>query len=874
MTFIGKTYDMLIRTFQKARKTGVSPFEIIKGPHEAKKIRKRRRSDIDEEDEETDLTIFTYTPPFVTGTMKEYQIEGLNWLIRQYENNLNGILADEMGLGKTLQTLSFLCFLKQVKKTNGPSLIITPKSTLENWKRECERWTPSMRPLILSGTKDERRDIISEMKKAKKSNKLNFDICVVSYEVSLIEASYLMKYNWECLVIDEAHRVKNENSNLAKTARLFPSRSCILLTGTPLQNNLHELWALLNFICPDLFACPNEFHQWLEVDIESQQETPGQDRKAKLLRQILEPFLLRRIKSEIDLPLPPKKETNLYIGLSKLQKTWYRILAQRDFSVLTDAGPVRQLQNTLVQLRKCCNHPYLFQGVEPGPPYVTNEALIEASSKLEVLDKLLKMLRAKGSKVLIFSQMSRVLDILEDYCVYREYDFCRIDGSTPHDERTEEMDIFNQADSSKFVFLLTTRAGGLGINLTGADTVIIYDSDWNPQADRQALARAHRIGQTRPVSVFRFVTIGTVEEKILERAQQKLRLDQIVIQSQVKKGVEKGEMLSIITHGLAELFDEDDKTDDILSIEDIIRQGEEKTKALNDKFSVMGLDDLNDYSIVASEPDLKIIAKKNMESKPPIDIGRSRRTSKRKIDMRPDTIHEHHLPSKRLIDLVRRDELLYISRNGLDGDSMASNMYVYNECFGMRRHQIQKLADEVNDLTENERQEIKDLTKDLFINWTIKETKILIKYLEGHFKIDWSELVDLIPTKTKEEIEGYYKKFYEYDHLYITAKKKIDKKTKEIRDVESIKDTVRKYVSSHEEYDRPGSGWRYEEKDDLFFLKIIAEEDPYDDLTYKKILNHIHNNFLFEFNIFLKTRTLEDIKRRCLYLIDYLVPED
>merc|ERR1719379_2815811 len=249
------------------------------------------------------------------------------------------------------------------------------------------------------------------------------------------------------------------------------------------------------------------------------------------LHRLLRPFLLRRLKVEVEKSLPPKKETILKIGMSEMQLKWYKNLMQKDIDAINGAGERSRLLNIVMQLRKCCNHPYLFQGAEPGPPFTTDMHLIENSGKMVLLDKLLPKLQARDSRVLIFSQMTRLLDILEDYCLFRGYKYCRIDGSTDGVVRQEAIDAYNCEGSEKFVFLLSTRAGGLGISLATADTVILYDSDWNPQADLQAQDRAHRIGQKKPVSVYRLVTENSIEEKIVERAQTKLKLDAMVVQS-------------------------------------------------------------------------------------------------------------------------------------------------------------------------------------------------------------------------------------------------------------------------------------------------------------------------------------------------------
>ena len=257
---------------------------------------------------------------------------------------------------------------------------------------------------------------------------------------------------------------------------------------------------------------------------------------------------------------------------------------------MNSGGDRSRLLNMVMQLRKCCNHPYLFQGAEPGPPFFTDEHLVENSGKMVLLDKLLKKLKEKGSRVLIFSQMTRLLDILEDYLIFRRYKYCRIDGNTDGETREDMIDSYNAPGSEKFVFLLSTRAGGLGINLTTADTVVIYDSDWNPQMDLQAMDRAHRIGQTKEVSVFRFCTDGSVEEKVIEKAYKKLALDALVIQQgrlqENQKNVNKEELLSMVRYGADKIFD--GTTNSTITDEDIdtiIAKGEDETKLLNEKMA-------------------------------------------------------------------------------------------------------------------------------------------------------------------------------------------------------------------------------------------------------------------------------------------------
>ncbi|OUM67947.1 hypothetical protein PIROE2DRAFT_25646, partial [Piromyces sp. E2] len=441
---------------------------------------KRRRKSEKEEDEEIlreekkhqKTVILTESPSYIkNGKLREYQLQGLNWLISLYNNGINGILADEMGLGKTLQTISFLGFLKFHKNNKGPHLVIVPKSTLHNWVSEFNKWIPEFNVFMFHGNKEERAKLVKN-----KLLSIDFEVCVTSYEICLLEKAQFRKLSWRYIIIDEAHRIKNENSALSQIVREFNCRNRLLLTGTPLQNNLHELWALLNFLLPDVFNKSEDFDSWFEL------QGKDQDKVVQQLHKILSPFLLRRIKVDVEKSLLPKKKINLYVGMSSMQRMWYRKILEKDIDAVNGAGGKREnktrLLNIVMQLKKCCNHPYLFDGAEPGPPYTTDQHLVDNSGKMAILDKLLVHLKANGSRVLLFSQMSRMLDILEDYCLWKGYDYCRIDGQTSHDDRIQSIDEFNKPNSSKFIFLLTTRAGGLGINLATADIVIMYDSDW------------------------------------------------------------------------------------------------------------------------------------------------------------------------------------------------------------------------------------------------------------------------------------------------------------------------------------------------------------------------------------------------------------
>ncbi|RID73646.1 hypothetical protein BRARA_B00782 [Brassica rapa] len=415
---------------------------------------------------------------YLNGEMRDYQLAGLNWLIRLYENGINGILADEMGLGKTLQTISLLAYLHEYRGINGPHMIVTPKSTIGNWMNEIRRFCPVLRAVKFLGNPEERRYIREELLVAGK-----FDVCVTSFEMAIKEKTTLRRFSWRYIIIDEAHRIKNENSLLSKTMRIFNTNYRLLITGTPLQNNLHELWALLNFLLPEVFSSAETFDDWFQISGENDQQEVVQQ-----LHKVLRPFLLRRLKSDVEKGLPPKKETILKVGMSQMQKQYYKALLQKDLEVVNGGGERKRLLNIAMQLRKCCNHPYLFQGAEPGPPIPQEITFVLVISgvflflgKMVLLDKLLPKLKERDSRVLIFSQMTRLLDILEDYLMYRGYQYCRIDGNTGGDERDASIEAYNKPGSEKFVFLLSTRAGGLG-------------KLYNEECDRFMVCMVHKVG--------------------------------------------------------------------------------------------------------------------------------------------------------------------------------------------------------------------------------------------------------------------------------------------------------------------------------------------------------------------------------------------
>uniref|UniRef100_A0A672HZ12 Chromodomain helicase DNA binding protein 1-like n=1 Tax=Salarias fasciatus TaxID=181472 RepID=A0A672HZ12_SALFA len=449
--------------------------------------------------------------------LRAYQLDGVQWLTQCLSNQQGSILGDEMGLGKTCQTISLLVYISGALGKKGPFLVLSPLSVLENWRNELECFAPSLNVLCYKGDKERRAELQRETKTQ------DFQVLLTTYEMCLKDASFLKQWKWKVLVVDEAHRLKNQNSLLHVTLTQFSVGFRVLLTGTPIQNNIQELYSLLTFIQPNIFTA-DESDRFVKVYSQVQ----SQPSLAAELQSILEPFLLRRIKSEVAVDLPKKTELVVYHGMSVLQKKYYKAVLMKDLEAFgNDQGNKNRLLNILMNLRKCVDHPYLFDGVEPEP-FQIGEHLVEASGKLCLLDSLLTFLHKGSHRVLLFSQMTRMLDILQDYMEYRGYSYERLDGSVRGEERNLAVKNFGSKDI--FVFLLSTKAGGVGLNLTAADTVIFVDSDFNPQNDLQAAARCHRIGQTRPVKVIRLLARDTVEEIMYSRAVSKLQLTNTVIE--------------------------------------------------------------------------------------------------------------------------------------------------------------------------------------------------------------------------------------------------------------------------------------------------------------------------------------------------------
>lgn len=675
------------------------------------------------------------------------------------------------------------------------------------------------------------------------------------------------------------------------------------------------MWALLNFLLPDVFSSSQDFDDWFQM------QGSDPDQVVQQLQKVLQPFLLRRIKAEVEKSLLPKKRINLYVDMADMQRKWYQKLLEKDIEAVNGAlkgkeGKTRLL-NIVMQLRKCCNHPYLFDGAEPGPPFTTEYHLVENSGKMMILDKLLARLKESGSRVLLFSQMSRMLNILEDYCFWRGFDYCRIDGQTAHEDRVESIDEFNKPNSKKFIFLLTTRAGGLGINLATADIVVMFDNDWNPQVDLQAEDRAHRIGQKKQVVVFRFMTENTVEEKIIDKATQKLRLDQLVIQqgrSTQSKAASKDDLLSMIQFGANEIFNSASKSSSQkeIDIEEILKRSEEKTKELNKKYNQMGFDELQKFTVggegssvyqwegedfsnkrKSESIGLTWIQPTKRERKVNYAVdqyyrdalrtgGRSAGVSKQPSAPRPpklESIYDFQFYPGRLSELLDKEILAY--RRSV-GWTVPANRQLESgeteEDVEKQRIQEQALIDNAEPLTEQEIEEKEALLKQGFGTWTKKDFNAFVKASEKYGREDLANISTEIDGKTAEEVEAFAKTFWErYEELagillvllavliildWEKLIQNIERGESKIRKQGEIQEMINTKVSKSKHplqqlrLNYGGSkGKNFTEEEDRFLLVMLAKFGFSTDDVYDKIRQEIKRSSMFRFDWFFKSRT-------------------
>ncbi|KAI9493291.1 SNF2 family N-terminal domain-containing protein [Zychaea mexicana] len=571
------------------------------------------------------FSILREQPSFIQGgTLRDYQLHGASWMYWLWCNNKNGILADEMGLGKTVQTISFLSTLFHKHSVYGPFLVVVPLSTSDNWMSEIKQWAPDMNAICYVGNRKARQVMREQEFYLSGTKKLKFNVLVTTYEIVLKDRVELGSLKWQYLAVDEAHRLKNSESQLYEALQSFHTVNRLLVTGTPLQNSVKELLALVGFLMPEMDL--SELNVDLDKDDDHQQE------KIKKLHESLKSIMLRRLKKDVEKSLPNKSERILRVEMSDMQRDLYKNILTKNFEVLNRGSEKikKQWLNIAIELKKASNHPFLFQDTELVRTSRIEQlrGLVENSGKMVLLDKLLTRLKSDGHRVLIFSQLVMMLDILSEYMSLRGHPFQRLDGRMRTEERTKAIEHYNAPDSPDFVFLLSTRAGGMGINLVTADTVIIFDSDWNPQNDLQAMSRAHRIGQTKSVNVYRFVTKGTMEENIIERAKRKMVLEYCIIKQMDTSGLSllpdnalttssgkirqlpfnKDEMSAILKFGAQNMFQSNENTEKLndMDLDDILARAEH-TETLEDEDSALGSEDflaqfkISDYGGTAND---------------------------------------------------------------------------------------------------------------------------------------------------------------------------------------------------------------------------------------------------------------------------------
>ncbi|PVH85370.1 hypothetical protein DL98DRAFT_511838 [Cadophora sp. DSE1049] len=516
---------------------------------------------------EKDVELKEQPSALTGGKMMPYQMEGLNWLLYNFHQEKNVILADEMGLGKTIQLIAFMASLVKDNPECWPFLVVTPNSTCPNWRREIKKWAPDLRVVAYYGVK-KARDMAMEYELYPDGCRdLRAHVVVTSYEAPVDDhsRSFFRRIKWAGMIVDEGQRLKNDENLLYIALKAVKAPFQVLLTGTPLQNNKRELFNLLQFLDTSINAAEMD-EKYAELTKENLPE----------LHELIRPFFLRRTKLQVLKFLPPMAQVILPVSMSVVQKKLYRsILAKNPELIKSILGQTKtvlrpaergNLNNILMQLRKCLCHPFLYSSAIEEISKTDSEEdvqrkLVEASSKFQLLQIMLPKLKERGHRVLLFSQFLMQLDLVEDFLNGLDLPFQRLDGNVGSLEKQKRIDAFNAPNSNLFAFLLSTRAGGVGINLATADTVIIMDPDFNPHQDIQALSRAHRIGQKKKVLVFQLMTKDSAEEKIVQIGRKKMALDQALIESMGAEDDAGVDLESILRHGAQALFNDDDRND-------------------------------------------------------------------------------------------------------------------------------------------------------------------------------------------------------------------------------------------------------------------------------------------------------------------------
>lgn len=457
-------------------------------------------------------------PKTLNADLRDYQEVGFQWFKSLSRYQLGGILADEMGLGKTVQAISFILSTKETGE-KSPSLVIAPASLIYNWKKEFEKFSPTLSIEVVAGSKEERAEIINTKERP--------DVWITSYPLIRQDIHFYQSVNFDILILDEAQAIKNHLTQTAKATRKIIAKNRFALSGTPIENNIEDLWSIFHTISPGFLGPKKQF-------AESSNE---------YIKKITRPFILRRLKTDVLTDLPDKIEFEQYSELTKDQKKIYlayleRMRQQLDTIIEADEYEQEKIQILagLTRLRQICCHPGLFLDDYDGE-----------SGKLELLMTIIEQLRADNHRILIFSQFSSMLKIINDRLDEANYERFSLDGQTPVKDRVDMAEAFNNGE--KEVFTISLKAGGTGLNLTGADTVILFDLWWNPAVEEQAAGRAHRIGQTKKVEVIRLITEGTIEEKIFQLQARKRKLVNEIIQpgETLLSSLDKDELKELLT---------------------------------------------------------------------------------------------------------------------------------------------------------------------------------------------------------------------------------------------------------------------------------------------------------------------------------------
>ncbi|KAL4970830.1 putative chromatin remodeling complex subunit (Chd3) [Aspergillus stella-maris] len=515
-------------------------------------------------------------PKIMTGgEIMDYQRDGLNWLYYKWFKQQNAILADEMGLGKTIQVIGLLATLIQDHKC-WPFLIVVPNSTCPNWRKEFKTWVPSIRAVTYYGSSLARKLAQEHEMFIIGDPDLKCQVVITSYETMTDDFSrrVLSRIPWAGLVVDEGQRLKSDKSQIHESLSKMTFPFKVLMTGTPLQNNIRELFNLLQFCDQSQNA----------AELEEKYETLSKENIPEL-HELIRPFFLRRTKAQVLTFLPPITQIIVPATMSVLQKKLYKSILAKNPELIkaifqrTDEQEHRlkqserhNLNNILMQLRKCLCHPFIYsKAIEERTedPDVAHRNLVDAAGKLQLLQLMLPKLQARGHRVLIFSQFLENLDVMEDFLDGLGLPHRRLDGRMTSLEKQKMIDDYNAPNSHYFAFLLSTRSGGVGINLATADTVIIMDPDFNPHQDMQALSRAHRIGQKNKVLVFQLMVRGSAEEKIMQIGKKKMVLDHVLIDRMTAEDDDGQDLESILRHGAKALFDDDDSGDIIYTPESV-----------------------------------------------------------------------------------------------------------------------------------------------------------------------------------------------------------------------------------------------------------------------------------------------------------------